>query len=117
MQVSVVAGETLVSPIIGFFVKNDRGQDLFGENTFATFADRPVHCDANGILCAEFSFVMPVLPVGHFSINVAVAEGTQFNHVQLHWIHDALPLQVHASRVQYELLGIPMLDLGLSATP
>ncbi|MFM0285992.1 ABC transporter ATP-binding protein [Paraburkholderia megapolitana] len=115
LQVSVVAGEPLISPIVGFFLKNDRGQDLFGENTFSTFADRPVSCDENDTLCAEFSFVMPVLPVGNFFINVAVAEGTQYNHVQLHWVHDALPLQVHASRVQQTLVGIPMLRLGVSA--
>ncbi|ALE53861.1 ABC transporter ATP-binding protein [Paraburkholderia sp. SIMBA_055] len=117
LQVSVHVGESLFSPIVGFFLKNDRGQDLFGENTFGTFADRPVHCEANSVLCAEFSFVMPVLPKGHFSINVAVAEGTQYNHVQLHWVHDALPLQSHASRVHHALLGIPMLHVDVSAVP
>lgn len=117
LRVSIVTGEALVSPIVGFYLKNDRGQDLFGDNTFATFADRPVRCEANDVLCAEFSFVMPVLPVGHFSINVAVAEGTQYNHIQLHWIHDALPLQVHATRVRHALLGIPMLHLDVSTTP
>ncbi|MBW9105252.1 ABC transporter ATP-binding protein [Paraburkholderia phenoliruptrix] len=117
LQVSVNVGETLSSPIVGFFLKNDRGQDLFGENTFASFADRPVHCEANNVLCAEFSFVMPVLPEGHFSINVAVAEGTQYNHVQLHWVHDALPLQSHVSRVRHALLGIPMLHLDVASVP
>ncbi|WP_433694903.1 ABC transporter ATP-binding protein [Paraburkholderia phenoliruptrix] len=115
LQVSVIVGETLVSPIVGFFLKNDRGQDLFGENTFATFADQPVHCETSNVLCAEFSFVMPVLPEGHFSINVAVAEGTQYNHVQLHWVHDALPLQSHVSRVRHALLGIPMLHLNVAS--
>jgi lipopolysaccharide transport system ATP-binding protein len=57
---------------------------------------------------------MPVLPVGSFSINVAVAEGTQYNHIQLHWVHDALPLKVHASRIQHALIGVPMLHLGVS---
>ncbi|BFG74350.1 ABC transporter ATP-binding protein [Paraburkholderia terrae] len=114
LQVCVVAGESLASPIVGFFLKNEKGQDLFGNNTFAAYMERPVRCRPNDVLCAEFSFVMPVLPVGNFSINVAVAEGTQYNHVQLHWIHDALPLKVHASRVQYSLIGVPMLHLGVS---
>jgi lipopolysaccharide transport system ATP-binding protein len=114
LQVSVVAGESLVSPIIGFFLKNERGQDLFGDNTFATFADRPVSCGVNDLLCAEFSFVMPILPVGSFTISVAVAEGTQYNHIQLHWIHDAVPLRVHSSLVQHALIGIAMLRLGVS---
>ncbi|WP_027816705.1 ABC transporter ATP-binding protein [Paraburkholderia bannensis] len=115
LRVAVVTRVPLVSPIVGFYLKNDRGQDLFGENTFVTFADQPVECAANETLYAEFSFVMPMLPVGDFSINVAVAEGTQYNHIQLHWVHDALPLRVHASRVEHALLGIPMLHLGMSA--
>jgi len=117
LQISVVAGNRLVSPIIGFFLKNDRGQDLFGDNTFAAYADRPVECETDDTLCAEFSFVMPVLPVGDFFINVAVAEGTQYNHVQLHWVHDALPIKVHASRVRRALIGIPMVHLDVSAAP
>ncbi len=115
LRVSVVTSVVLMSPIVGFFLKNDRGQDLFGDNTFARYEDNTVQCTVNDVLCAEFSFVMPVLPVGDFSINVAVAEGTQYNHVQLHWVHDALPLRVHASRVQHALLGLPMLHLGVAA--
>ena len=33
---------------------------------------------------------MPFLRGGHYSINVAFADGTQENHIQLHWLHDAL---------------------------
>ncbi|WP_250452129.1 ABC transporter ATP-binding protein [Caballeronia sp. ATUFL_M2_KS44] len=114
LQVSVAIGEALASPIIGFYIKNDRGQDLFGANTFGTFADNPVRCEQNDVLRAEFSFVMPVLPIGDFTINVAVAEGTQYSHVQLHWIHDAVPLRVHASRVRYELIGVAMTQVEVA---
>jgi lipopolysaccharide transport system ATP-binding protein len=117
LRVSIKTNQPLISPIVGFFLANDRGQELFGDNTFLTFADRPVHCDTSDLLCAEFSFPMPVLPAGHFSINVAVAEGTQYNHIQLHWVHEALPIRVHASRVQHALIGIPMHHLRVSAMP
>ncbi|MGU7773631.1 ABC transporter ATP-binding protein [Burkholderia sp. MR1-5-21] len=114
LRVTIAVDEPLVSPIVGFYLKNERGQELIGENTYATFADRPVSCDAGDALCAEFSFIMPVLPIGSFSVNVAIAEGTQYDHVQHHWIHDALPLQVHASRVCHALMGVPMVHVGLS---
>ncbi|KVL47603.1 ABC transporter ATP-binding protein [Burkholderia cepacia] len=114
LRVTIEIDEPLVSPIVGFYLKNERGQELTGDNTFATFADRPVSCDAGDALCAEFTFIMPVLPVGAFSINVAIAEGTQYDHIQHHWIHDALPLRVHASRVSHALVGIPMVHAGLS---
>ncbi len=113
LRVTIEIDEPLVSPIVGFYLKNERGQELMGDNTFATFAERPVSCDAGDVLCAEFTFIMPVLPVGAFSINVAIAEGTQYDHVQHHWIHDALPLRVHASRVRHALVGIPMVHVAL----
>lgn len=37
-----------------------------------------------------FAFRMPVLPAGDYVVAAAVAEGTQSEHEQLHWIHDAL---------------------------
>ncbi|MCA8034492.1 ABC transporter ATP-binding protein [Burkholderia arboris] len=114
LRVTIEIDEPLLSPIVGFYLKNERGQELTGDNTFATFAERPVSCDAGDALCAEFTFIMPVLPVGAFSINVAIAEGTQYDHVQHHWIHDALPLRVHASRVRHTLVGVPMVYAGLS---
>ncbi|ALX41760.1 ABC transporter ATP-binding protein [Burkholderia humptydooensis] len=114
LRVAIKVDDALVSPIVGFFLKNERGQELIGDNTYASYADRPVRCDGDTTLCAEFSFLMPVLPVGRFSINVAVAEGTQYDHIQLHWIHDALPLDVHTSRVRHALVGVPMVHVEVS---
>jgi len=37
-----------------------------------------------------------------------VAEGTQLDHIQHHWIHDALAFKVHSSSVCHGLVGIPM---------
>jgi len=51
---------------------------------------------------------MPILPVGEYTLTVALAEGTQQDHTQHHWIHDALVFKSHSSSVSSGLLGVPM---------
>ena len=56
---------------------------------------------------------MPILPPGTYSVTVAVANGTQQDHVQHHWIHDALFFKSESSMVATGLVGIPMLRISL----
>ena len=62
---------------------------------------------------AEFSFEFPLLPVGDYMISPAVADGDQNNHVQLHWLHDALHIKVLTSSVAMGLIGVPMDEVSL----
>ncbi len=103
----------IFSPIIGFFVKDHLGQHLFADNTFINYSSSPISLNKGQMLEACFSFCMPVLPVGDYSISVAIAEGTQQDHVQHHWIHDALFLKAHHSSVCHGLIGIPMSSIEL----
>lgn len=114
LRVSASIFEAVRSPIVGFFFNDELGQSLFGDNTFLTYRHAPQGCAVGETLVADFSFLMPRLPVGNYSINVAIADGTQQDHVQLHWIHDALPLRVHASSVAGCLLAVPMRRVGIA---
>lgn len=102
------ARQELFSPIIGFNVKDRLGQSLFGDNTYLTYLDSPFSVSPSEVFSAEFSFVMPVLPVGDYTVDVAVAEGTQEEHAQHHWIHDAIHFKSHASSAVRGLVGIAM---------
>lgn len=113
LRVEVIAHHSLESPIIGFLVKDKLGQCLFGDNTFLTYVDTPVHCQGGKTLIAEFSFQMPRLAVGDYSITVAVANGTQSEHVQHHWIHDAIFFKSESTSVASGLVGIPMNNILL----
>ena len=105
--------QDLDSPIIGFYVKDRLGQVLFGDNTFLSFRDKLVHCHEGGELQADFTFNMPLLPAGEYSITVAIANGTQEIHEQHHWIHDAVLFKSESSSVVSGLIGIPMLEVTL----
>ena len=56
---------------------------------------------------------MPILPYGDYFIAAAVATGTQLDHRQEHWIHDALIIRSMSSSVSTGLVGIPMHVISL----
>ena len=113
LRISVSVFQDLDSPIIGFHVKDRRGQELFGDNTFLSYSDKTVYCEEGSELQAEFTFHMPLLPAGEYSISTAVANGSQEVHEQHHWIHDAVMFKSESSSVASGLIGIPMLEVNL----
>ncbi|MFZ3231122.1 MAG: ABC transporter ATP-binding protein [Pseudobdellovibrio sp.] len=112
----VIAAEIikdLSSLIIGFQVRDRLGQVLFGDNTFLKYENNPFAARQNDILQADFVFMMPLLPTGEYSVTASVASGTQDEHIQQHWIHDAIIFRSETSRVSHGLVGIPMLSSEL----
>lgn len=113
LRIHAIAHEPLDAPIIGFTVKDRLGQALFGDNTYLSYRDAPLFCGAEHAIQAEFAFLMPILPVGNYSVNVAIANGTQDHHIQHHWIHDALLFKSESSSAVTGLIGIPMQRIKL----
>jgi len=116
LVVQALALVDLDGPIIGFFIKDRLGQNLFGENTYLTYLTEPKRAAKGQRLRAYFTFRMPVLPVGDYSVDVAAATGTQEEHVTHCWCNDVLVFKSHASSVHQGLVGIPMLDIELNVT-
>ncbi|MBA3928359.1 MAG: ABC transporter ATP-binding protein [Xanthomonas sp.] len=113
LRIRVKTHERLDSPIIGFFLKDRLGQALFGDNTYLSYVDAPVEAGPGEILEAMFEFAMPILPLGSYSIDMAVANGTYDEHQQADWIHDALIVESRSSSVSTGLVGIPFHDIRL----
>lgn len=113
LRVTVLVHQELNSPIVGFYVKDRLGQALFGDNTFISYSDHQIRPSEGSNIQAEFTFYMPILPVGDYSITVAVANGSSEIHEQQHWVHDAIIFKSNSSSVTTGLMGIPMLDIKL----
>ncbi|KXS36823.1 MAG: lipopolysaccharide transport system ATP-binding protein [Halomonadaceae bacterium T82-2] len=103
----------LLRPIMGFYVKDRLGQTLFGDNTYLTHRGQACEAMPGEVLEARFTFRMPILPQGDYSISTAIADGTQNEHVHHHWIHDALFFKSHSSSVSHGLVGLPIHDIRL----
>lgn len=114
LRVGVEAINDIRSIIVGFYIKDNLGQMLFGDNTYLTYELEPIKISANDRIEAVFSFQMPLLPIGNYSISAAVASGTQEEHLQHHWLHDAIIFKSHSSFVSSGLVGIPMKNISMT---
>ncbi len=115
LRVTAQAHEMLSAPIVGFLIKDRLGQPLFGDNTYLSHAGIAPVCGDGEEIRAEFTFFMPILPAGDYSISAALADGTQEQHVQHHWVHDAVLFKSEASSAATGLVGIPMVSITLHA--
>lgn len=113
LAVRYVSHVSVDSVIVGFQFKDKRGQILFGDNTCISTMDEPVPIAAGETQECRFRFQMPLLPAGEYAVTVSVAEGTQIDHVQHHWVHDALIVQSLCASVSTGIVGIPMLDIRI----
>ncbi len=57
---------------------------------------------------ARFRFRLPWLMTGRYFLTASVASGTLLNHVQLHWVNDALAFDVVAPAQNGVLCAVPM---------
>jgi lipopolysaccharide transport system ATP-binding protein len=100
--------EELEAPIIGFEIRDRTGQVLFGDNTYLSYLDTPLHCTSSEDVQALFEFAMPIMPKGDYSISAAIASGTQHEHKQHHWMLDAVIFRSDSPSAVRGLIGIPM---------
>jgi lipopolysaccharide transport system ATP-binding protein len=109
VRVQVRAQRDLHQPIVGFYLKDRLGQTLFGQNTALAYGETPPGLAGGAFGLASFTFQMPVLQQGAYTLAVAVADGTLHQHTQHHWIHDAYILTASgAGAIATGLVGIPM---------
>lgn len=100
-------------PAFGFMIKDRLGQYIIAEGTDLAFRQLSVEIKAGEIAQVKFSFLMPILINGDYSINVAIAEGIGDAHIQHCWINDALVLHSLKSRLIHGICGLQQLELQL----
>lgn len=113
LKITCFAVEKIKSPIVGFFVNDRLGQTLFGDNTLS-FCNASKPITKGREFMAVFEFFFPILPKGDYFFTVALAEGSQHEHVQHHWIHESLLIKSHSSSLSSGLIGIPMIDIKIN---
>ena len=117
LRVSVHANQTIERALVGFQVRNEEGQHLFGENTHLAYRNAPFRVEAGQDFEAVFDLHLPFLPAGRFTLVAAVSAGTQTDHLHHQWIDDALYFRVPASHVQRGLVGVPIRRIDVTSRP
>jgi lipopolysaccharide transport system ATP-binding protein len=113
LKIYAKAFARLNKPILGFILKDKLGQDLFGENTLACSLITPKSIQPNEVFWAEFKFRVPMLPNGTYIVMASIADGDLLSHIQHHFLHDALIVNVSSSKVRWGLVGLHFSDIKL----
>jgi|tagenome__1003787_1003787.scaffolds.fasta_scaffold20988101_5 lipopolysaccharide transport system ATP-binding protein len=113
LRVNAIAHEDVRHPIVGFMVKDRLGQIVFGDNTFLSRSNVELGAPAGSRIVAGFEFRVPYLPAGDYAVAAAIADGTQEDHVQHHWVDEAFFFRVIAPAAVKGLVGIPMRAIHL----
>ncbi len=108
LHIRATATRALRSPIGGFLLRNEAGQNLFGDNTFLAYADAPLAFAAGESFEAQLVFAMPYLPAGRYFLAPSVIEGTQLAHTHLDWREEAVVITVSDSPVAIGKVGVAM---------
>lgn len=98
----------LENPILSFIVRDYLGQDLFGQCTLSLTEHSPVSFAKDTIIEATFDFNLPMLPNGQYVVMSSLADGSYTDNTQLHWMNDALIINVYSSKIRHGLVGIPI---------
>lgn len=99
---------TINNPIYGFSIKDRLNNIVTQTNSYVL--DQGVKPGTAGeITDVAFEFVIPNLSIGSYTLSPALASGSQEDHIQHSWVHDALVFQV-ASQNRYHLPGFITLD-------
>lgn len=86
--------ETAVEmPIVGFLVRNGKGENMFGSNTARENFPVP-SVGAGETHSVDFHWTMPDLAPGAYSISIAVADGTLDRYAMCDYLEDAIPLTI-----------------------
>ena len=102
------------APAFGFMIKDRLGQYIFTEGTNAPFKPYGLVLMPGEIVTVSFSFTMPILIRGEYSLNVAVAQGDDHDHFQHHWIHDAVIIRSLKSRLVHGIAGVQNLAINMT---
>ena len=97
--------------IAGFSISNEQGLEFFGENTF--IPENPLAgpvLQKEEIILAQFCFTIPPLKPGTYFVTVALASGTQLDHVQHHYIHEAIQF-VSTANLERPIMGMFATDI------
>ncbi len=95
------------APLIGLAIRDRLGTEIIGMNSCTLQKDLPV---GQGEFEYRFSFTIPQLNKGEYTITVAIANGVQEDHVQLCWLDDVWVFSIRPR--QFDIPGLLYLQEG-----
>ncbi len=108
IDVTFEAKSDLADVIVGFLLKSRQGQVLCGDNSYLALDSEKTFAKKGCRYSAQFGLTLPYLPADDYVLSVGVATGTQAEHVQHCWLHDALVMTVLSDHLVHGVFGLPL---------
>ncbi len=96
LRMRVTAKRTLASPIVGFLVRNEKGENIFGTNSAReNHPLPPLQLGEEHVV--DFHLNAPHLAAGTYSVSVAISDGNLAQYEICDYIEDAIAFHVEAA--------------------
>jgi ABC-type sugar transport system ATPase subunit len=109
LKIRMFSTENIENLISGFIIHDHLGNPVFGANTHV-YSNLSLKFEKNNEYIVSYKFKLPLLRNGVFNISPAIAEGTQSEHIQHHWIHDALSFTINTTDKKAQMGWLFSLD-------
>ncbi len=106
LLVSVVFKRAVESPIVGITIRDRMGQEICATNSSFEGKNLPGAREGE-IMTVAFSWTVPPLRPGSYSISPAVARGNIWEHQIEDWIDNAYIVNIVESGLVYGLMKVP----------
>lgn len=93
LGIKATTSAIIKTPLLGFNVKNSYGIVAFGTNTCQEKSGM-ASLNTGQTIEVYFSFTFPPLSNGTYTVDLALADGTQENHIQHNWKYDVFSFKV-----------------------
>lgn len=111
LEISLIFNELISKPILGFYVRNNLGLNLFGANTVLN-SDLSKEIQIGQKFRISFHFKMPILEQGQHTITIALSDGTQEHHRVVFWVHNAFQFSSFC-KTPTGLVGVEMKEVSI----
>lgn len=111
LNIDCLFHRAISKPIFGFILRNRLGLEILAENT--QNIELNLKNKKDSIIKCTFTFVLPVLSNGQYTISVAVAEDSTKSHLIHHWLHDAITINFSNPINCQGLVGLSMKSISI----
>jgi lipopolysaccharide transport system ATP-binding protein len=107
------AFENVNRPVAGFVIRDRLGRELLADNTALLKKDLPPFSKGGGYILTFHLDSWPNLREEEYSLTAAVADGSLTDHVQCHYVHDALVIRSVPVRMPGAILSVTKTEISL----
>jgi len=105
------AHKDIANPIVGFTVKDRLGREILGDNTLLIRKELPSLSSEQRYVVTFRIDAWPNLLEEEYSLTVAIADGTFNDHMQCHYLHDAVIFKSVPVRTPGGIFSVPSTDV------